>query len=158
MYILNSFTILAETLESSGGLFDINATLPLMALQIVILTLVLNILFYSPITEVLDKRSLYISDNLKSASSLLDSAEALSKEYEDKIVAARTEAQEILTSSKEEAQNTVRLQVEQAQKDTSTLIEESNKQLQIEKDNALTILKDQVEFLSEQIRLKLLIG
>jgi F-type H+-transporting ATPase subunit b len=158
MYILNSFTILAETLESSGGLFDINATLPLMALQIIILTFALNILFYSPITDVLDKRNSYIADSLKSAASLLDSAELLSKEYEDKLVAARTEAQEILTSSKEEAQNTVRLQVEQAQKDTATLIEESNKQLNIEKDNALTILQDQVEFLSEQIRLKILIG
>jgi F-type H+-transporting ATPase subunit b len=158
MYILNSFTIIAETLESAGGLFDISATLPVMALQIVLLTLALNIVFYSPISEVLENRSTHIADSLKSAASLLDEAELLSKEYEEKLLAARTEAKEILTSSKEEAQNTVRLQVEQAQKDTATLIGESNKQLNIEKENALTILQDQVEFLSEQIRLKILIG
>jgi F-type H+-transporting ATPase subunit b len=76
----------------------------------------------------------------------------------EKLTAAREEAQDILNSSKEEAQNTVRLQVEQAQKDTLTLLEQSNKQLSIEKDVALATLQSQVDFLSEQIRLKILIG
>jgi len=158
MYIQTIFTTLTENLESSGGLFDINATLPLMALQIIILVLLLNALFYSPITKVLDERNSYISESLKSATSMLDEAESLSKEYEEKLTAAREEAQDILNSSKEEAQNTVRLQVEQAQKDTLTLLEQSNKQLSIEKDVALATLQSQVDFLSEQIRLKILIG
>jgi F-type H+-transporting ATPase subunit b len=156
MHISNLFLVLAGASESSGGLFDINATLPLMALQVVILTLLLNIFFYAPITEVLDKRNAYIADSLKSATSMLDRAEALSKEYEDKLTSARSEAQAILISSKEEAQNTVRLEIEQAQKDTTRLIEESTKQLTIEKDMALVTLQNQVDVLSEQIKAKIL--
>jgi F-type H+-transporting ATPase subunit b len=36
--------------ESEGGLFDFNATLPLMAVQIVVLSLLLNFIFYKPLT------------------------------------------------------------------------------------------------------------
>ena len=156
IHISNLFLVLAGASESSGGLFDINATLPLMALQIVILTLLLNIFFYAPITEVLDKRNAYITNSLKSATEMLDKAELLSKEYEEKLTSARTEAQKILVSSKEEAQTTVQSEIEQAQKDTNRLIEESTKQLKIEKDMALITLQNQVDVLSEQIKAKIL--
>jgi F-type H+-transporting ATPase subunit b len=158
IYLSNLFLLFAEAQEGAGGLFDINATLPLMALQIVLLTFLLNIFFYAPVTEVLDKRNSYITESLKSATTMLDEAEALSQEYEDKLVGARKEAQQILTSAKEEAQNTVRLEVEQAQKDTAKLIDESTKQLNIQKDLALTTLQGQVDTLSEQIKAKILAG
>jgi len=152
------FLVLSEILEGSGGLFDINATLPLMALQVVLLTFLLNIFFYYPVTEILDRRKAYISDSLTSATRMLDKAELLSNEYEERLVSARQEAQDILTSSREEAQNTVRLEVEQAQKDTQKLIDESTKQLNIQKDLALRTLQDQVDVLSEQLKAKILAG
>jgi F-type H+-transporting ATPase subunit b len=158
VYLSNLFLVLADTLEGSGGLFDLNATLPVMALQVVLLTFLLNIFFYAPVTEVLDKRNAYITESLKSATSMLDEAELLSAEYEEKLLAARKESQAILTSAKEEAQNTVRLEVEQAQKDTAKLIDESTKQLNIQKDLALTTLQGQVDTLSEQIKAKILAG
>lgn len=51
----NSLFLLAE-----GGLFDFNATLPLMVLQILLLMVVLNAIFYTPIARVLDERDEYI--------------------------------------------------------------------------------------------------
>lgn len=158
IYLSNLFLVLTTASEGAGGLFDINATLPLMALQVVLLTFLLNIFFYAPVSEVLDKRNIYITESLKSATSMLDQAELLSKEYEDKLVGAREDSQAILTSAKEEAQNTVRLEVEQAQKDTAKLIDESTKQLNIQKDLALTTLQGQVDTLSEQIKAKILAG
>ena len=44
----------AASTEEAGGLFDFNATLPLMALQILLLMVVLNAIFYTPIAKVLD--------------------------------------------------------------------------------------------------------
>jgi len=158
VYLSNLFLVLADTIEGSGGLFDFNATLPFMALQVILLTFLLNIFFYAPVTEVLDKRNTYITESLKSATSMLDEAELLSTEYEEKLLAARKEAQVILVSAKEEAQSTVRLEVEQAQKDTAKLIDESTKQLNIQKDLALTTLQGQVDTLSEQIKAKILAG
>ena len=50
--------------EKRGGLFDFNATLPLMALQILLLMVVLNLVFYTPVAKVLDERDEYIRKNL----------------------------------------------------------------------------------------------
>ena len=38
--------------EGAGGLFDFNATLPLMALQIILLSVVLTFVFYKPVSKV----------------------------------------------------------------------------------------------------------
>ena len=54
----NLIFLLAE--EQKGGLFDFNATLPLMALQILLLMVVLNLVFYTPVAKVLDERDEYI--------------------------------------------------------------------------------------------------
>ena len=40
--------------EGAGGLFDFNATLPLMALQIILLSVVLTFVFYKPVSKVID--------------------------------------------------------------------------------------------------------
>jgi len=46
--------------EGAGGLFDFNATLPIMALQFVLLTVVLTFVFYKPVAKVLDDRETMI--------------------------------------------------------------------------------------------------
>ena len=42
--------------EGAGGLFDFNATLPLMAIQFILLTVVLTFVFYKPVSKVLEER------------------------------------------------------------------------------------------------------
>jgi len=41
---------------AEGGLFDFDATLPLMAIQVVILTFILNTLFFKPVGKVVEER------------------------------------------------------------------------------------------------------
>ena len=52
----------------AGGLFDFGATLPLLALQFVILTVVLNGLLYDPLLNTINDRNDYIVNNLSEAS------------------------------------------------------------------------------------------
>jgi F-type H+-transporting ATPase subunit b len=129
----------AASTESEGGLFDFNATLPLMALQILLLMVVLNTIFYTPVAKVLDERDEYIRANL---------AKDLAKE--------RKEAQSIIGSSQKEAQEIVAMEIKQAQKDTELLVNEATKQLNSQKEKALVALEEQVNTLSEQIKNKLL--
>ena len=49
---------------TEGGLFDINATLPLMAIQVVALTYILNSLFFKPVGNVVEKREKFVSNNI----------------------------------------------------------------------------------------------
>ena len=47
--------MLAAT-EGAGGLFDFNATLPLMAIQFILLTVAFTFIFYKPVSKVIDER------------------------------------------------------------------------------------------------------
>ena len=72
---LFSLALQAVSTESEGGLFDFNATLPLMAIQILLLMVVLNLIFYKPIGQILDERYEYIRKQLTQASETLTKAE-----------------------------------------------------------------------------------
>ena len=82
--------------EGAGGLFDFNATLPLMAIQFILLTVVLTFVFYKPVAKVIDEREAYINGNLTTASEKLIKADELYKEYDEQLKTARVSAQTII--------------------------------------------------------------
>lgn len=142
--------------ESEGGLFDFNATLPLMALQFLALTILLNIIFYKPVTNILDERDEYIRNSLTTASAALVKANELTKQYEQELASSRKQAQDIIKSAQEQAQKVVSEQMKTAQHSAEQLISEAYEQLNVQKKEALKSLESQVDILSEQIKIKLL--
>jgi F-type H+-transporting ATPase subunit b len=148
-------TLQSVSTESEGGLFDFNATLPLMAIQILLLMLILNLLFYKPIGQILDERDEYIRRQLTQASEILTKAEEITKQYEIDLAQERREAQSIISSAQKAAQEIVALEIKQAQKDTEQLVNEATNQLNSQKEKALKALEEQVSTLSEQIKNKL---
>nr|CRF40111.1 ATP synthase CF0 subunit II [Laurencia snackeyi] len=149
------FSQVSET-ESSGGLFDFNATLPLMALQFLALTVTLNFIFYKPVSDVLDAREEYIRNSLTSASASLVKANELTKKYEFNLAESRKKAQNIIKNAQEEAQLVVSEKIKEAQKDAEKLLIDAYQELNIQKEQALKSLEIQVGILSEQIKGKLL--
>jgi F-type H+-transporting ATPase subunit b len=89
--------------EGAGGLFDFNATLPIMAIQFILLTVVLTFVFYKPVSNVLEKRETYINGNLTQASEKLIKADELYKQYDEQLKGARTNAQSIVAAAEKEA-------------------------------------------------------
>lgn len=154
----NSLFLLAlqsVSTEAEGGLFDFNATLPVMAIQILLLMLILNLLFYKPVGQVLDERDEHIRKQLTQASEILTKAEEITKQYELDLAQERREAQSIISSAQKAAQEIVALEIKQAQKDTEQLVNEATNQLNSQKEKALKALEEQVSTLSEQIKNKL---
>ena len=142
--------------EGAGGLFDFNATLPLMAIQFILLTVVLTFIFYKPVSKVIDEREIYISGNLTQASEKLIKADELYKEYDEQLKAARVNAQSIIAQSEKEAKDVVALEITEARADAAKLIEQTNKELEAQKSLALQKLETQVDELSQLIKEKLL--
>jgi F-type H+-transporting ATPase subunit b len=155
MNILFTPNMLAMT-EGAGGLFDFNATLPLMAIQFILLTVVLTFVFYKPVSKVIDERESYINDNLTTASEKLIKADELYNEYDEQLKVARVDAQAIIAKSEKEAKDVVAVEIEQARKDASALIDKTNKELETQKSLALEQLDTQVDELSQLIKEKLL--
>lgn len=150
------FALQASNTEVQGGLFDFNATLPLMALQFLALTTVLNFLFYKPVSYVLDERDEYIRNSLTTASASLLKANELTKKYEQELAESRKRAQSIIKKSQQEAQEIVSIKIREAQIDAEKLVTEAYRQLNTQKEQALKTLETQVDTLSDQIKLKLL--
>jgi F-type H+-transporting ATPase subunit b len=153
---LTSLAQMLATSEGAGGLFDFNATLPLMALQFVLLTVLLTFLFYKPIATTLEERETFINKNLTDASENLLKADQLYQEYEEQLKTARAEAQSVIAQSEKEAKEIVASEIEQARKDAANLIEQTNKELEAQKVLALQKLESQVDELSQLIKEKLL--
>jgi F-type H+-transporting ATPase subunit b len=147
--------ILAMT-EGAGGLFDFNATLPLMALQFILLTLILTFIFYKPVGKVIEERETMISTNLSDASEKLLKADELYSQYDEQLKSARAEAQSIIAESEKEAKEIVALEISQARQDAVKLIQQTNKELEAQKSLALQKLETQVDELSDLIKEKLL--
>nr|YP_010197175.1 ATP synthase CF0 subunit II [Crassiphycus crassissimus]UAD84979.1 ATP synthase CF0 subunit II [Crassiphycus crassissimus] len=142
--------------ETEGGLFDFNATLPLMALQFFALTIVLNFIFYKPVINALDERDEYIRNSLTTASASLVRADELTKQYEHQLAESRKKAQDIIKAAQEQAQQIVSVKIKEAQLDAERLVSEAYDQLNIQKENALKTLETQVDTLSDMIKVKLL--
>ena len=142
--------------EGAGGLFDFNATLPLMAIQFVLLTTILTFTFYKPVGKVLEERETLISGNLATASERLLKADTLYEQYDEQLKEARKNAQVIILASEKEAKEIVALEIDQARKDAASLIDKTNRELETQKTSALEKLDSQIDELSDLIKEKLL--
>nr|YP_009397637.1 ATP synthase CF0 subunit II [Dipterosiphonia australica]ARW66823.1 ATP synthase CF0 subunit II [Dipterosiphonia australica] len=151
-------SLLSQEFETnnSGGLFDFNATLPLMALQFLGLTVILNLLYYKPVSNILDDRQEYVRNSLTSASASLVKADELTKTYELELAESRKGAQRIIKNAQEEAQLIVSKKIKDAQIDAEKLLIDAYNELNIQKEEALKSLEIQIDILSDQIQKKLL--
>jgi len=142
--------------EGAGGLFDFNATLPLMAIQFILLTVVLTFVFYKPVGKLLDDRETSISTNLADASDKLLQADELYKQYDEQLKIARVNAQAVIAKSEQEAKEIVASEISQAREDAAKLIQRTNTDLEAQKSVALEKLETQIDDLSQLIKEKLL--
>lgn len=156
MHNLLILLALQESPSDTGGLFDFNATLPLMALQFLALTTILNLIYYKPLSIILDERDEYIRNSLTAASAALDRANDLTTKYEYDLAESRKKAQNTIRQAQKDAQNIVSGNIKEAQKDADQLLNNAYNQLNVEKQKALESLEQQIDMLSNQIQLKLL--
>lgn len=144
------------TAEESGGLFDLDATLPLMAIQFLILAALLNAVFYKPLGKAIDERDGYVSSNLTEAKERLAQAERLATQYEQELAESRKQAQTIIADAQAEAQGIADQQVAEAQREAQAQKEQAQKELEAQKESAFQTLEGQVEELTRQMLDKLL--
>lgn len=149
-------TAAAEAVEKTGGLFDIDATLPLMAIQFLLLIAVLNVIFYKPLGEAIDERATYVRDGKANASERLAKAESLAAEYEKSLADTRREARSVIETAQAEAKEIADQQESAAQQEATAQREAVQKELDEQKATALSQLETQVDSLSDQILGKLL--
>lgn len=137
-------------------MFDFDATLPLMALQFLVLAFVLNAIFYKPLNKVLDERADYLRQQDTDAKGRLEKAKALTAEYEQQITDARRQSQEVIASAQTEARRLAAEEIAAAQGEAQGQKEAAALEIEAERQSALRSLEQEVDALSRQILNKLL--
>ena len=137
-------------------MFDFDATLPLMALQFLVLAFVLNAIFYKPLNKVLDERADYLRQQDTDAKERLEKAKALTAEYEQQITDARRQSQEVIAAAQTEARQLAAQEIAAAQGEAQGQKEAAAMEIETERQSALRSLEQEVDALSRQILNKLL--
>ena len=154
-----NFSLLTSSSEiiGPGGLFDINATLPLVAIQFLLLMVILNIILYNPLLTVIETRKEYILTNLTKASEMLTEANNLTAQYEQELENIRREAQLEITNSQKIHKEILEVELNISQKYIDNLLDIITKDLLTKKEIALNSLDDIVTALCTNIETKLAI-
>ena len=154
-----NFSILISSSEVSGpgGLFDIDATLPLVAIQFLLLMVILNIILYNPLLTVIEERKEYILTNLSKASEILAEANKLTTKYEQELDSVRKEAQLEITNSQKIHKEILEVELNISQKYIDNLLDTITKDLLAKKDIALNNLDEIVQSLAANIENRLAI-
>ena len=152
-----NFSILISFSEVSGpgGLFDIDATLPLVAIQFILLTILLNVILYSPLLGIMEERKEYILTNLGKASELLSEANKLTAQYEEELNSVRKEAQLEITNSQKIHKEILEIELNISQKYIDDLLDIIQKDLLSKKNLALNSLDEIVQSLCADIETRL---
>jgi F-type H+-transporting ATPase subunit b len=153
--MINLSILISEEVSGPGGLFDINATLPLVAIQFIFLTVILNLVLYSPLLTVIEERKEYILTNLGKASEILAEANKLTTQYEEELNSVRKEAQLEIMNSQKIHKEILEVELNISQKYIDNLLDTITTDLLAKKELALSNLDEIVQSLCLDIETRL---
>lgn len=152
---MHKLTFLLAT-EKTGGLFDIDGTLPLMAVQFLVLMFVLNFIMYTPLLSLITERNEYVNDNLSKSNALLAQSTDIMTQYEIELAKARKGAQVEISTLQKQYKTIMETEVKTSQKTIDEFLIKVLNSFQVKKDKVLGSLENEIDSLSTQIISKLL--
>jgi F-type H+-transporting ATPase subunit b len=151
-----TWLLLAEAAVPEGGLFDLDATLPLMAVQVVLLTFLLNSLFFRPVGKVVEDREGYISTSLADAKQKLEQVQRLEAELTEQLRGARQAAQAAILDAEQEVDNLYREAIATTEADANRTREKARREIEAQREQAQSQLMGKVDEFSAKIIQRLL--
>jgi len=141
---------------AEGGLFDFDATLPLMAVQVVALTFVLNTLFFKPVGKVVEEREGYVIASRAEAKQKLAEAQKLESDLREQLKGARLAAQKVINEAEQDSDQLYREAMALATAEANSSREEARREIDSQRENALNQLKADADKLGDLIVERLL--
>lgn len=153
---MTSWLLLAEAGVPEGGLFDLDATLPLMAVQVVLLTFILNSLFFRPVGRAVEERESFISTSRADAKQKLAQAERLEADLKEQLKGARQQSQKLVLEAEQEMDRLYRAALAAATADANASREQARREIDLQRDQAMDQLNKDADKLGELIVTRLL--
>ncbi len=153
---MTSWLLLAEAGAQEGGLFDLDATLPLMAVQVVLLTFILNSLFFRPVGRAVEEREGYITTSRAEAKQKLGQVERLEADLREQLKDARLQAQKLILEAEQETDSLYREALAAATAEANAQREKVRREIDAQREQAMGQLKVEADGLAELIVSRLL--
>ena len=141
----------SEIITGPGGLFDFDATLPLVAIQFILLMLILNAILFSPLLTIIEDRNEFILTNLAKASEMLTQANTMTTQYQDELSTVRKEAQLEIANSQKIHKEIFEIELNTSQTYIDNLLDKAIKQLSEKQNKAINNLDTNVKSLCLEI-------
>ena len=141
---------------SEGGLFDFDATLPLMAVQVVLLTFILNALFFKPVGKVVEEREGYITTSRTDAKQKLAEVQRLENELKEQLKEARLAAQKVINDAEQDSDQLYREALSLATAEANSSREAARREIDSQRESALSQIKADSESIGDLIVQRLL--
>jgi F-type H+-transporting ATPase subunit b len=152
---MTSWLLLAEAGATAGspegGLFDLDTTLPLMALQVVLLTFILNSLFFRPVGKAVEDREGYIATSRTQAKEKIAQTVRLEADLKEQLKGARIEAQKVILEAEQDSERLYREAMALAQGEAIASRESARSKIDAQRDNALSLLEADADRLADLI-------
>lgn len=142
---------LAEAPVPEGGLFDFDATLPLMAIQVVVLTFILNKLFFRPVGKVVEEREGFVTTSHKDAKERLVQVQHLEQDLKAKLQKARQEAQVVIAVAEDEVATLYKAALAEAKAEANKKREKARAEIEIQRSAAGAFLAEESRRLADLI-------
>jgi F-type H+-transporting ATPase subunit b len=136
-------------------LFDIGATLPLVAIQFLLLMVILNVILYNPLLTIIEERKEYILTNLNTAAELLAKANIMRTEYDEKVNTARKETQLNILNFQKIYKEIFEIEISSSQKYVDNWLEKQVRRFNSQRDIAVRNLEDYIKAVCKQLEEKL---
>lgn len=149
---------LAEELEKEpkGKIFDFNLTLPIIAVQFLLLMVALDNIWFKPVAKVMDARDENIRSKLMGVRDNSSEIKKMQNEAEAILKAARIETTEALSKTKRETAAMLDEKLQESRARIEKELAASLANLEEQKEETLKSLDKQVQTLSEEILSKVI--
>ena len=137
-------------------MLEFNGTAIVLAISFVIFVILENLIFYKPMKKVLDERENYITDNEKSASDNLTTAQTLVEEKDKKIAEAKGKSSQLLNETSLKTQEEFDVAVKDAKQNSNAKLDELKNNLEEEKVTVQDELKKEIGAYAANIISKIL--
>jgi F-type H+-transporting ATPase subunit b len=127
-----------------------------MAVQVVLLTFILNSLFFRPVGRVVEERESFITTSRADAKQKLAQAERLEADLNEQLKDARQQSQKLIQEAEQEMDRLYREAMAMATADANASREQARREIDAERDQAVTKLNASADQLGDLIVSRLL--
>lgn len=135
---------------------EFNATFIVSAISFIVFTLIMNAIFYKPLSKTVSERQKFVDDTLKEAKAHSEKSEALLKDKAKKLETTKHDARKIISEKSDETKNQKSAMASDAQQKAIQEVDNAKSELQKSKDEAQAVLSEETKNLAQDIASKVL--